>query len=140
MNDLNIVEKVIALEAVELFQSLTPDQLARIASIAVVERHPPAAVIVAPERPLEALYVVFDGSVEISRDGEVIHTAGQNEVLGSWALFDETPMPVKAVTLEPTTLLRIGRDDFQDLLSDHVEIMSAVFSTVVRRFRRLVEQ
>ncbi len=34
MSELNLVEKVIALEAVELFKTLTPDQLARIASIA----------------------------------------------------------------------------------------------------------
>lgn len=140
MTDLNIVEKVIALEAVELFKSLTPDQLARIASIAGIERHPAAKRIIRPDQPLEALYVVYDGSVELSRDGEVIHAAGQNEVLGAWALFDETPMPITATTREETTLLRIGRDDFHDLLSDNVEIMGAVFSTLVKRFRKLVEQ
>ena len=34
MPELNIVEKVIALEGVELLSNLTPDQLARIGSIA----------------------------------------------------------------------------------------------------------
>ena len=139
MTDLNIVEKVMALEAVELFKTLTPDQLARIASIASIQRHSPARKIIRPEEPLEALYVIYDGSVELSRGGEVIHVAGHNEVLGAWALFDETPMPITATTLEETTLLRIGRDDFHDLLSDNVEIMGAVFSALVKRFRKLVE-
>jgi hypothetical protein len=34
MAELNIVEKVIALEAVDLLKNLSPDQLSRIASIA----------------------------------------------------------------------------------------------------------
>lgn len=140
MADLNIVEKVIALERVELFRSLTPDQLSRIASIASVGEFPPARKIIKPDQPLDSLYVVLEGSVELSRDGQVIHAVGQDEVLGTWALFDETPMPITATTMEHTTLLRIGREEFHDLLSDNVEIMAAIFSTLVKRFRKLVEQ
>ena len=47
---------------------------------------------------------------------------------------------VTATTAEDTRLLRIGRDDFYDLLSDNSEITSAIFSTLVKRFRKLVEQ
>ncbi len=140
MTDLNIVEKVIALERVELFRSLTPDQLSRIASIASVRRIPPAKKIIQPDQPLDSLYVVLEGSVELSRDGQVIHVARQDDVLGAWALFDETPMPLTAATLEHTNLLRIGREEFHDLLSDNVEIMAVIFSTLVKRFRKLVEQ
>jgi CRP-like cAMP-binding protein len=48
-------------------------------------------------------------------------------------------MPVTARTLEDTRLLRIRRDDFYDLLSDNVEIMASIFSTMARRFRKLAE-
>lgn len=140
MAELNIVEKVIALEAVELLKSLTPEQLARIASIAREVRFPPGKVIFEPNQPLDALYVIVDGAVDLSKNGDLLHTARQNEVLGAWALFDEDPMPVAARTVEDTRLLRIGRDDFYDLLSDNMEITAAVFSTLVKRFRRLVEQ
>ena len=97
-------------------------------------------MVLEPGKPLDALYVIVDGAVELSRNGEVLHTARQNDVLGAWALFDEDPMPVGARTVEDTRLLRIGRDDFYDLLSDNVEITAAVFSTLVKRFRKLVEQ
>ena len=140
MVELNIVEKVIALEGVELLKNLTPDQLSRIASIATVDRFPPASKVIQPDQPLDSLFIVLDGSVELSRDSQVIHVAGQNEVLGAWALFDDTPMPITVSTVEHTTLMRIGREDFHDLLSDNVEIMAAIFSTLVKRFRKLVEQ
>jgi CRP-like cAMP-binding protein len=141
MPELNIVEKVIALEGVELMGNLSPEQLARIAAIATEVKFPPHRVVLEAGKPLDALYVIVDGAVELSRNGDVLHTAKQNEVLGAWALFDESdPMPVTARTLEDTRLLRIGRDDFYDLLSDNSEITSAIFSTLVKRFRKLVEQ
>jgi CRP-like cAMP-binding protein len=77
----------------------------------------------------------------LARNGEAVAIAKQNGVLGAWALFDENdPLPVTAKTLEDTRLLRISRDDFYDLLSDSSEITSAIFSTLVKRFRKLVEQ
>jgi CRP-like cAMP-binding protein len=141
LSELNIVEKVIALEGVELLRGLSPEQLARIGAIAKEERFPPQKVVLDPTAPADALYVIVDGAVELSRNGQVLTVARQNEVLGAWALFDESdPMPVSAKTIEDTRLLRIGRDDFYDLLSDNSEITSAIFSTLVKRFRKLVEQ
>ena len=140
MSALNIVEKVITLEAVELLQNLTPEQLSRIASVAREVRYPPGKTILESGRPLEALYVIVDGAVELLRNGDALHTARQNEVLGAWALFDDDPMPVEGRTLEDTRLLRIARDEYYDLLADNVEITAAIFSTLVKRFRKLVEQ
>ena len=95
MAELNIVEKVIALEGVELFGSLSPEQLARIGAIAQEVKFPPEKVVLEPAKPVDALYVIVDGAVELSRNGEVLTVARQNEVLGAWALFDESdPMPV----------------------------------------------
>lgn len=141
MPDLNIVEKVIALEGVELFQNLSPEQLARIGAIAQEVRQPPRQTVFEESAPLDALYVVLDGAVDLSQNGTVLYTARQNDVLGAWALFDEgDQLPLTAKTTEDTRLLRIGRDDFYDLLADNSEITSAMFSTLVKRMRRLVEQ
>jgi CRP-like cAMP-binding protein len=114
--------------------------LARIGSIAREVKYPPGKLILEAGKPLDALYIIVDGAVNLSRNGEVMHTARQNDVLGTWALFDQDPMPVEARTVDYTRLLRIGRDDFYDLLSDNVEITASVFSTLVKRFRKLVEQ
>jgi CRP-like cAMP-binding protein len=140
MPERNIVERVIALEAVELLENLSPEQLARIAMIAHEVKFPPEKVVLDPTQPADALYVILDGAAELSHNGEVLATAHRNEVLGAWALFDEEPFPVTARTLEDTVLLRIARDDFYDLLSDNVEITAAIFSTLVKRFRKLVEK
>ena len=140
MPELNIVEKVIALEGVELLQTLSPEQLSRMASIAREMVMPPGKTVLDPAQPLDTLYVVLDGAVELSRNNQALHVARQNEVLGAWALFDEEPMPVTAKTLEDTKLLCIRREDFFELLSDNLEIAASIFSTLVKRFRKLLEQ
>jgi CRP-like cAMP-binding protein len=140
LTELNIVEKVIALEGVDLLSGLHPEQLARIAAIATEAYFAPGKVVLDPSKPLDALFVVLDGRVSLTKDGAEIHTAGQNDVLGAWALFDNELMPVTATATEDLRLLRIGRDDFYELLSDNVEITTAMFGTLVKRFRKLVGQ
>ena len=139
MAELNLIEKVIALEAVELLCNLTPDQLARVASIAREIRLGPSQDVLRPDESLDAVYVILDGTVSLQRGGEELHQAGPHEVLGAWALFDPEPLALTATTLDDARLLRIGRDDFYELLSDNMEITAAIFSTLVKRFRKLVE-
>jgi CRP-like cAMP-binding protein len=139
--ELNIIEKVIALEAVDLLQNLSPDQLARIATIAKELSLAPGKTVIDVAQRQDALFVVLDGDVEIVRNGEVLHTATQNEVIGAWSLFDPEPIALNARTGPAgARLLRIGREDFYDLLSDNMEITASIFATLVRRFRKLVEQ
>jgi CRP-like cAMP-binding protein len=141
MPELNIIERVIALEAVDLLKNLSPDQLARIASIAREMTMPPGKPLLEPGEPQDALFVVLDGGVEILRNDEVLHSARQNEVIGAWSLFDPEPMSLTARTsADGARFLRIGRDDFYDLLSDNMEITASIFATLVKRFRQLVEQ
>ena len=140
MAELNIVEKVIALEAVDLLKNLSAEQLSRIASIAREVRFPPGKAILAPEMNPDALFIILQGSVSIVRDGAELHVARENDVLGAWALFDPEPMAITAKAVTDVRLLRIGRDEFYDLLSDNSEITASIFAQLVRRFRQLVER
>jgi CRP-like cAMP-binding protein len=140
MAERNLVEKVIALEGVELLKNLNPDQLARIATIAKEVHYPPGKVILEPGKSPDALFVVLDGEVALDQNGGPLTAARRNDVLGAWALFDDEPMPLTAKTVDDTSLLRIGRDDFYDLLSDNMEITAAIFTTLVKRFRQLMQQ
>ncbi len=137
MAELNIIEKVLALEAVDLFQNLSAEQLAEIASIAKETRLQPGKQILPPNQPIDSLFVIVDGEVDLRRDGASFHGAKAGEVLGAWALFDDRPTGVEALAGTDVTLLRVGRTDFYDLLTDNTQITQTIFSTLVRRFRQL---
>jgi CRP-like cAMP-binding protein len=136
MSNQNIVEKVIALEDVEVFADLTPDQLARIALIAKEVRLAPGEFVLDGTKRIDALYVVVDGTVDVRHGDETLLTLRAGQVLGMWAIFeDPDPAWVTARAIEDTRMLRIDREDFYELLADHTEITSAMFSALIKRFR-----
>ena len=141
MPELNIVEKVIALEAVELLKNLTPEQLSRIATIAREVKYPPGKMILDPKQPAgRALRHRGRGGGARAATARCCTPPARTKCSAPGRCSTSDPMPVTAKTVEDTRLLRIGRDDFYDLLSDNVEITAAIFSTLVKRFRKLVEQ
>jgi CRP-like cAMP-binding protein len=136
--ELNLIEKVIALEGVDVLGRLDPEHVASIAMIASEAQYPSGSVILEETRPVDALYVILDGSVEVTHQGRRIDEAKRGAFLGLWALLDENdPVALTAKSIEDTHLLRIGRNEFYDLLSDDNELIWAVFSEVVRRARKV---
>src|SRR5207244_13188086 len=77
MAEMNIVEKVIALEGVDLLSGLQRDQLARIASLSTEVRHAPGQGVLDPVRAWDARVVVPDGAVPVARPGVEVDTARQ---------------------------------------------------------------
>jgi CRP-like cAMP-binding protein len=59
---------------------------------------------------------------------------------GTWALFDDEPRVLTATATENTRLLRIDRNEFNDLLSDDVRIAKGIIRTVTRKLRELAER
>jgi CRP-like cAMP-binding protein len=138
METLTTLERAIRLQKVELFSDLETSMLALLASIAtqvVAER---GEVLVEQNRPLSALYVVLDGRIEMSRSGRTMFHVGSDETIGNWALFDEQPSVVTATALEDSSLLRIDREDFFDLLADHSEVTREMFQALFKRVRSLL--
>ena len=66
-------------------------------------------------------------------DEEEITTVGEREAFGTWSLFDDEPRVATATAVEDSRLLRVDRDEFLELLSDHTEITQAVLKNVAGR-------
>jgi CRP-like cAMP-binding protein len=71
------------------------------------------------------------------RGTEEIDRIGSNGSFGVWALFDDEPRLTTAKTVEESRLLFVSKDDFYDVLSDHVDIVEGLFKHLVKRLRRL---
>jgi len=135
---LTVIEKVLFLQDVENFEFASTEDLARIAAITEEVTCPADETIYREGEYPDAMYMVVEGRVRLHRNGREVMLATAKDVFGSWALFDDTPRVVTATSLEMTRLLRIRRDDFYDLLADHVKITESIFKSVVKRMRRLL--
>ena len=132
------VEKVIFLQNVEVFSAVSTEQLAYIAAIAEEVSYLTNETIFRLGQPSDALYLVLEGNIRLHREEEEITSAGASEAFGTWALFDEEPRVATATATLDSRLLRIDREEFLDLLSDHTEITQAVLKNIAGRMRGLI--
>ena len=137
---LTVIEKVIFLQNVEVFTDVPTEDLAYLAAIAEEVNYKSGEDIYKKDEPSDALYLVLEGKVRLHRDGSEITIANSKDAFGTWALFDEAPRVVTATPLEDCHLLRIDREDFFDLLADHIQITQGVVKTVVHRLRSLMQK
>lgn len=137
---LTVVEKVIFLQNIDVFSEVPTEQLAALATIAEEVTVLKGDVIYREDEYSDALYLVLDGRVRLHQADREIAIAAAREAFGSWALFDEDVRLVTATAGEDSQLLRLYRDDFVDLLADHVQIAQGVLKTVARRLRSLVDR
>ncbi len=137
---LTVIEKVVFLQDIDAFAEIPIEQLTHIASITEEVQLEPDTTLIKQGEPAEALYFILEGRVRILRNGRSTEF-GEKDVIGAWSLFDdELPNFATAVSLEPTLLLRIDREDFLDIVADYVEITEGIFKSLARRIQRLSQQ
>ena len=135
---LTSVEKVLFLQDVDIFEYTATEDLAHIAAITdEIELTPNKTIFKEGVIP-DSMYIVIEGKIRISRAGQEVMVAGHKDVFGTWALFDDEPRVATAITLENTRLLRIDKEDFVDLLADHVAITQSILKAMAKRLRSLM--
>jgi len=132
------VEKVIFLQDIDIFESTTTENLAHIAAITEEVEFKKDQVIFKEGEFSDALYLVIDGQIRLERENKLVMIAKGKDVFGTWALFDDEPRVVTATTAEDAHLLKIDKENFFDLLADHVQITQGILKTMAKRLRGLM--
>ena len=135
---LTTVEKVIILKDIDIFEFTSTEDLAHIAAITDEVNFHTDETIFEEGDISDAMYLVIEGKVRLTRGDQEVMVAQKKDVFGTWALFDDEPRVVAATTLEDSRLLQIDKEDFIDLLADHVGITQSVLKTMVKRLRNLM--
>ena len=132
---ISTVEKVLFLRAAELFAALPGEDLARIALLADEERRGAGEEVFREGDVADALYLVASGRVKVLRAGAVVADLGERDVFGEMAVLDPAPRSATVRAATDVVLLRIRREDFQDLLAEELEVARAVIRVLARRLR-----
>lgn len=135
---LTTIEKVLLLQDVDIFEHTSTEDLSHIAAIAEEIAYQADDVIFKEEEISDSMYVVIEGKVKLTRGKNEIMVAEKMQAIGTWALFDDEPRVATATALETSQLLRIDKEEFIDLLADHVAITQSVLKTMAKRLRRLM--
>jgi ATP:ADP antiporter, AAA family len=131
------VEKVLLLQQVDLLRDSRSAHLALVASISDEVEAADGEVLMREGELADALYIVIEGTIALRGTGTEMD-AGPGRAFGTWSLIDEVPSMVEARASGKAKLLRIGREEFYDLLSDYPELAIGLMQGLARRMRALV--
>ncbi len=137
---LTVVEKVAALQNVDVFTDVPTEQLAYLAAIAEEVEYKEGEVIYKEQEAADSFYLLLEGEVRLHQGQQDITVARATEAFGIWALFDDEPRVVTATTLTDARLLRIDSERFVDILADHVQISQGILKNLASRLRTLLER
>ena len=133
------VEKVLLLKSAPLFAGLDSEELAALATIALEKEFASGEVIFEQDQPAHHLYVLIRGKVEVLHHAEStdypIATLGEKECFGEMAILDDQPRSATIKSLEPSTVLKIDRDSFRELIYERPQIAFAIFKILSNRLR-----
>jgi CRP/FNR family cyclic AMP-dependent transcriptional regulator len=133
------MEKVLALHEVELFDNISTEELSVLAAIAEEDQFDAGSKVIAENEPADSLNLILSGKVRVMRGEQEIFVAGPNDTLGALSLLDGEPWLFSAEVIELTQVLRIDRETFLDVASDHPGIIEGILRSLSSRIRRLVE-
>ena len=91
--------------------------------------------------PADALYIVVSGEVWVvgqdEQGGDVpIASLGNHEIVGEMGPLSDQPRAAAAVAARPSLLVRLGREDFEELAGLYPALMMRVTRQLVDRLRR----
>ena len=135
---MDVMERVLFLESVDIFKQNNLDDLSALAAIAREQHFAKGAAILREGEPGDALYIITSGQVEIHRGQRKLLTLGEKASLGGISLLDQKPHAASAVCASACACLVISRSDFMDLLSDRVELLHGIFLALTDRLRALL--
>lgn len=137
MAEARLRQRVEFLRSVELFISMSPEQLYEIARL-MHERQMIAGEYLAREGDHGSeLFIVTDGTIDAVRsaDGEerIVHTAGRGEAIGEFAILASIPRSADLRARDDATLFVLPAAAFQDMLRRHTDLSLRVMDFLVRK-------
>ncbi|MBN2495946.1 MAG: HEAT repeat domain-containing protein [Deltaproteobacteria bacterium] len=135
---MDVMEKVLFLESVDIFRQNNLDDLAALAAIARERAFESGESILTEGEPGDALYIITEGEVHIVRGQRRLLTLGARGSLGGVSLLDQKPHAASAVCATDCRTLVIDRIEFMDLVSDRVELLHGIFLALTDRLRALL--
>lgn len=126
----------------DLFNGLTPGDVAKIFAKGVTTEFHPGDVIFSKGQVGREMYVILGGKVEV-RDGErELAELGKGDMFGEMALMSKAPRSATVIALEASSMLILSKETIHQLLSKDaaIQILENIVITLCERLRTANER
>jgi len=133
------LEGIELLQKIPLFSRLTYDETSRLAPIIQHVDVAEGAVVIEQNALGDALYVIQDGEVRVSREAEgepdreeELGRLRVGELFGEMALLDDLLTSARVTAVRPCRLLKLPKADFERLLQADEKLAVKVYRSFCR--------
>ncbi|MGH2685439.1 MAG: cyclic nucleotide-binding domain-containing protein, partial [Actinomycetota bacterium] len=132
---LSLVERVLFLRGVPLFEGLSPEDLVRVAEVATEEAHAPESVVAEEGEVGDELHIVIGGEVRVVMGSREIARRGVGEYVGEMSIVSDQPRMASLVAAEGTRTLTLDGARFRRILRERPDVGLAVMRVLCDRLR-----
>jgi hypothetical protein len=134
------LEKTILLKSVSLFKEISAEDLSYVSAITEDMETGAGSLIFREGDYGDCLYIIIAGSVRIHKGERELAVLGRMQAFGEMAVLDGAPRSASATALEDTTLMKVGREQFLDVMRSSPEIMHGIVRLLLARLREADER
>jgi HEAT repeat protein len=122
-----LVERVIFLRKVPLFEALPPQELEPIAAVAQEEDFSEGELLAVRGEPGDTLYVIIDGQVQVvGADERELAVRGPGDFIGEMAVISSKPRAASLLATSDVRVLELHKPAFEAILRERPETALAV--------------
>jgi CRP-like cAMP-binding protein len=129
--------KVDALKQVPLFEGLSKKELGRLAQGTEDLELSPGTVLCREGGLAREFFVLVEGSVEVTRNGEHVATLGGGDFVGEIALVNHSPRTATVTVTTPLHCFVLTSGEFRRVLDDNRAIERKVMEALAARVTAL---
>lgn len=133
-------DKASALASVPLFQGISDESMARLATVTGEQDFEPGQYIVLQGQVGTGLYVIVEGSARVVRGSEELAQLGPNDFFGELSVIDQMPRNASVQAVDPTRCLALASWDLLDLLESDPQLSLNMIKGLALRIRAQGEQ
>jgi len=137
---LTTIQKIDKLGKVDIFSQLGPNELLLLSNQCAEEEFPAGKMIFHEGDPAQEIYILLEGSVELTHGGGQLSLVREGESFGTLSVLGEQPRLFTAIAVETSICLKIDRDSFWDILEDYPVICQGIFKILAQRVSTMVNQ
>ena len=131
--------KADALAACPFFEGLSRNELLEIAKVTEDLEVEAGKALTREGQSGSEFFVIVDGEVSVTKDGQEIRTLGPGDFFGEIALLEDTPRTATVTAKTPLRFFVLTRQAFRSMLAHQPELEEKVVAALEERVRATSE-
>ncbi len=130
-----LIEKVLLLKSLSLFEETPETILAELAEILVEQEFEKEQNVFKTGDEGHCMYIIFKGEVKIHKGEHTFAVLKENDFFGELSLLDTDTRSASATANTETLLLKIDQEPFYELMESRIEVAKGIIKTLCRRLK-----